>query len=118
MNLMIRRLRAIPGYIFVGLGLLHTIVAVIRFQTLTEQALWFLSAGLALSSAGTLNIVVQGSDVPYPLRIWVVLSNLAMTVFVVVFASVTATRNLVNPLAWVLVLNSLAALALSLKRPA
>jgi len=107
----------VPAYIFVGLSVLHTLVAFIQFKAITEQALWFFSAGMALFSCGALNLILQRNPDDLQIRRLAVITNFVMTIFVIVFGAFTMKRNLVNPLAWLLILNALAAMVLSIRKP-
>lgn len=110
-----KHFRLLPGYIFVGLSVLHTVVGLYRFNGLSEYALWFFSAGMALFFVGALNVILQHNRGSSLARTFVIVSNLMMTTFVMVFGFYTMKRNLGNPLAWLLILNAVTALTISLK---
>ncbi len=107
------RFKIIPSYLFIGLSALHTIVGFVTHDSLTENALWFFSAGMALFYVGAINLI----QIKYPseslIRRLTILSNLIMTIFVLAFGAYTFQRNVGNPMAWLLIVNALAALAIS-----
>lgn len=111
-----KRWRVIPAYVFVGLSLLHTVVAFVQFKTLTEQALWFASAGMALFFCGAINLILHFNQDNSQIKRLAIISNLIMTIFVIAFGAYTMKRNLVNPLAWILILNAVAALMISVQK--
>jgi len=87
----------------------------LRFKTLTEQALWFFSAGMALFFCGVLNIILIQNQRDFQIKILTMISNLVMTMFVIVFGTFTMKRNLENPMAWLLITNAISASIISLK---
>ena len=107
------RFKIIPSYLFIGLSVLHTIAGFVTYETLTESTLWFFSAGMALFYIGVVNMI----QIKFPneslIRNLTVLSNLIMLVFVVAFGSLTFQENIGNPMAWLLILNSVCALVIS-----
>lgn len=112
-----KRWHAIPAYGFVCLGVLHTAVTFFQFTTLTEQALWFGSAALALFFCGALNLILFHNPYNVPIKRLTIAANVAMTTFVLFFGLFTLKRNLANPLAWLLTAIAVAALLVSIRKP-
>ena len=110
------RLTIIPSIIFIGLSVLHTVVGFITYEALTESALWFFSAGMALFYIGVINLIQIKFSNDSIIRKLAILSNVIMLVFVVTFGSLTFQKNIGNPMAWLLILNSASALGISFIR--
>ncbi len=107
------RFKIIPTYLFIGLSVLHTIVGFVTFEALTESALWFFSAGMALFYVGVVNMIQIKFPTESLIRKLAIISNLMMLIFVVAFGSLTFQKNIGNPMAWLLILNSVCALIIS-----
>lgn len=107
------RFKIIPSYIFIGLSVLHTIAGFVTYKALTESALWFFSAGMALFYVGVVNMIQIKFPTESLIRKLTILSNFIMLVFVVAFGSLTFQKNIGNPMAWLLILNSACALVIS-----
>jgi hypothetical protein len=88
--------------LLVMLGFVHNFVAApMSYQSLTTQALWFLSAGLALWYAGFINLLrAEASDGGRLLAWLCVVTNVSLLIFVVAFAAVRG--NWTAPEAWLL----------------
>lgn len=110
------KVRLIPSLVFIGLSLIHTVVGIMTYEELTERALWFYSAGIALFCVGGINLIYHELKNSGLVRIVSITSNLLMTIFVCVFGLYTFQRNVANPLAWLLIFNSIIALVLTIKR--
>ena len=108
----------LTAWIFFGLSILHTIVGFKIYKSLSEDALWFFSAGMALFFAGAINLIHIDNYSDYLIRRLSIISNLLMTTFVLLFAVYTFQKNLVNPLAWLLIANAGSALFLCIRRRA
>jgi hypothetical protein len=85
-----RTLDRILSWFLVVLGCAHNFIAApLKYQTLSLQALWFVSAGLALWYAGFLNVLRTRSASPDRfLSVLCVLTNVSLLVFVIAFAAV------------------------------
>ncbi len=77
------------GWLLVMLGCAHNFVAApLTYDQLSAQALWFVSAGLALWYAGFINLLRSYSAEPTRLlRIFCILTNLSMLAFVLAYAA-------------------------------
>lgn len=77
----------ILGWLLVLVGCVHNFVAApLSYDQLSTQALWFVSAGLALWYAGFINLLRSYSAEPTRLlRALCILTNLSMLAFVLTF---------------------------------
>jgi hypothetical protein len=80
----------ILGWCLVLMGCVHNFVAApLTYDQLSERALWFVSAGLALWYAGFMNLLRSYSAEPTrSLRAFCILTNLSMLAFVITYAVV------------------------------
>ncbi|MBI5086488.1 MAG: hypothetical protein HZB13_18070 [Acidobacteria bacterium] len=94
--------RGLAG-LLVLLGCVHNFVAApMIYHRLTTQALWFVSAGLALWYAGFINLLRVEADRSERLLRWLcVLTNVSLLLFVAAFATVRG--NWSAPESWLLV---------------
>ena len=78
----------ILGWFLVVLGCVHNFVAApLTYDQLSAQALWFVSAGLALWYAGFINLLRSYSaEPPWLLRAFCILTNLSMLAFILTYA--------------------------------
>lgn len=91
----LRFLDAISAWGLVLLGSIHNFIAApMIYRELSERALWFVGAGLALWYAGAINLVRHAAPNSRTARIASILTNLSLLVFVVTFGLRTgaATR--------------------------
>ena len=81
--------RVLAG-LLVLLGCVHIFVgAPMTYDRLSTQALWFVSAGLALWYAGFINLLRSQANNSRRLLAWLcVVTNVSQLVFVVIFATV------------------------------
>lgn len=94
--------RGLAG-LLVLLGCVHNFVAApMTYHRLTTQALWFVSAGLALWYAGFINLMRVQADREERLLQWMcVATNASLLSFVLAFATVRG--NWSAPESWLLV---------------
>ena len=80
----------ILGWFLVVLGCVHNFIAAPWiYDRLSAEALWFLSAGLALWYAGFINLLRSSSARPTPsLRAFCLLTNLSLLALVLTFAAI------------------------------
>lgn len=83
-------LGAVLALLLLALGTIHNFVAApMSFDALSERALWFIAAGLALWYAGLVNLLVEWEPHPSPLlRAAALATNGTLLAFVVTFAAV------------------------------
>lgn len=108
-----KQIQTIVAYFFMAMSVAHTFVGFMSYKSLTERALWFLSAGMALFFAGALNLIHAKNPTQQLIKRLTVSSNLIMTTFVLAFGFITFQENAGSPLAWVLIVGSLVALVVS-----
>jgi len=94
---------------------LHTLVGFFSYDSFSEEMLWFFTAGMALFYVGALNLIQTKNYQDKLIQRLTIISNMLMTIFVLVFGIYTLQKNLGNPLAWLLILNAMTALLLSIK---
>ena len=92
------RLQSVMAWGIVAVGLLHCFMTPVRYKALSESALWFFSAGLALLYAGAFNLLLlrYGGSAP-GLRGVCIGVNLSMLCFVLVYAGRNLGRALHDP---------------------
>lgn len=106
----------ILGWFLVLLGCIHNFVAApLAYDELSARALLFVSAGMALWYAGFINLLRSYSAEPNRLlRIFCILTNLSMLVFVLAYAvvrgnwSAPESRALIGTVAALMVLSVVA----------
>ncbi len=78
------------GWFLVVLGCIHNFVAApLSYNKLSTQALWFVSAGLALWFAGFLNLLRASANEPSKLLlVFCLLTNASLLAFVILFAAI------------------------------
>jgi len=107
----------ILGWFLVVLGCVHNFVAApLTYNELSTQALWFVSAGLALWYAGFLNLLrAQAVSPGWFLCVVCLLTNISLLAFVVAYAVVKgnwASPGAIALIGTVAVLTAMSILAL------
>ncbi len=99
------RLQIVMAWGIVAVGLLHCCMTPTRYDTLSESALFFFSAGLALLYVGAFNLLLTRYAGSAPaLRGVCIGANLSMLGFVLVYAGRNWGRALRDPASILLIL--------------
>jgi len=86
------------GWTLAVLGLVHIAATPVFYKTLTGQALWFLTGGVAMSLSGALNVLQRLYGPLAPGLVGVSISgNLAMTAVAVAFVWLGRARLMQRP---------------------
>jgi len=84
-----RFLYAFVSWGLVALGAVHMLATLLLFKTLTSDALWFFSGGIAIALTGTINLLHRAYGLSAPgLRVVCVGTNIIMLAFGIVMGVV------------------------------
>ncbi len=113
---MLSQLNRIVAWGLVAVGVVHGLVSFVAYDRLSDAALWFFSAALALIFAGLLN-VVQLSHPPARTATWAArVANILLLCFVLVYAGRHPLRALSDPASVTLVVLTCSATVFSFLR--
>ena len=110
-----KRYQTISAWIFIALSILHTAVGFIYNKSISEKVFWFFTGGMALFYVGVINLIQIKNQADNFTRIITVISNLVMAIFVITFGIYNLRMNLGDAMSWLLILNSLVILFLSIR---
>ena len=110
-----KRYQIISAWIFIALSILHTVVGFISNKSISENVFWFFTGGMALFYVGVINLIQTKNQADNFIGTFTVISNLVMTIFIVNFGIYNLQRNLSDAPSWLLILNSVITLFLSIK---
>ena len=94
---------------------MHTVAGFIYNKSISENVFWFFTGGMALFYVGVINLIQTRNQADNFIRTLTVMSNLVMTIFVINFGIYNLQRNLGDAPSWLLMLNSVVILYLSIR---
>jgi surface polysaccharide O-acyltransferase-like enzyme len=110
-----KRYQIIAAWIFIALSIMHTAVGFISNKSISENVFWFFTGGMALFYVGVINLIQTKNLNDKFTGTLTVISNLVMTIFVVSFGIYNLQKNLGDVPSWLLMLNSVTILFLSIR---
>ena len=92
-----RHLLGIAGWLTVAVGVLHLGVAVVQYDTLSFDALWFAGSGLAVVLIGVLTLLARTAPAHPAVRRAALGANVAGLALAVAFGALTRWREPQGP---------------------
>lgn len=90
---MARRILCVAGWLTVAVGGLHLAVAVVQFDALSLDALWFAGSGLAVVLIGVLTLLARSAATPAAVRRAAIAANVAGLALAIAFGTLTRWRE-------------------------